>query len=1017
MCRPASRWPAFLPPPPTGERGIALLIVVSMLTVVGIMGVAFAFSMYLETQASRQFIATTRARYAAEAGVSHARVLLDEDRQGSRTDDANELWAAEPQGADIDVDGDGTAEARWWQVRDAAQQLGARYGLRVTDEAGKANLNAAWAAPPAEGPGAVNLLTVLQRAGLSDADDVAASIEGYRHGPDARPGRAGVDDDADGSIDERDEYDPMALRADDQRLESLEDLAAIGGLTADQIRKVERVATVYSWDLNVSADGQPRVNVNTATAGELFTLLLEAGVGNPWQVAVNMADFADPDMAISRVTKSSQLVLIPIQGPLGSWDTAADPEPHYRSDGPGGSPLTWVTSVPSGTFRVLAHGVSGMPVGDITIDGQARPSVEPGEYLGAFELSGSLTIEVENNEPAGTECAFRGLELVSEATEASGVAVRGIEAVRINEVMVDPSIELPVSAASFDIMGSDWGCPAGTDGCVNSGVGQARWTWTSQELQPGRYYVRVFGQEAGQTVGAVLVNGVTQLLVHGQRHPATVGVGSDGKMTLSIGKTAADGTYYLKSIQLSVQPDAEYVELINLSDQAVDVGGWTLEGELVGGRQGILPAGSVIQPHGLLVAAVDLDDQQTSLSGNGISANATWAMAGDAPAVEMGFPAGVPTADDDWLKSAVAGGGPTRLLLRNGEAVVDEVEYALPPPVAARFQSLEKGDPSLTTDQDMDGVDDGWYPSLQLQTPGAANDNNGIKELVDLQIVTHDPAEELLVLNRPIVGVGELAGLPSGKAWAPIASADLARIVDRLTVEGVRLEPGGRLIEGDQVWQERAEGGYEHSSTAQPAVAGRWQWGGLADGPYRLSLYGWPGEQVSVRWQQAGGSWTGWSPALSMDAQGRLVIGQITIGGTGTPPGTLVLDVKCASASGICHLDDVRLDPRLLRLGPVNINTAPLDVLLALPEMTDARAGRIIAGRPYGDRDQKGRGIGDLLLGEELSTDEEEKLAVFSRMADLLTTRSNVFQILSLGQSVEDERPGAVQRIMTVVQR
>jgi hypothetical protein len=38
-------------------------------------------------------------------------------------------------------------------------------------------------------------------------------------------------------------------------------------------------------------------------------------------------------------------------------------------------------------------------------------------------------------------------------------------------------------------------------------------------------------------------------------------------------------------------------------------------------------------------------------------------------------------------------------------------------------------------------------------------------------------------------------------------------------------------------------------------------------------------------------------------------------------------------------------------------------------------------------------------------------------MADLLTTRSNVFQILSLGQSVEDERPGAVQRIMTVVQR
>ena len=47
------------------QSGIALLIVVSMLTVIGIMGVAFAFSMFLETQEGRQFVSTNQARYLA----------------------------------------------------------------------------------------------------------------------------------------------------------------------------------------------------------------------------------------------------------------------------------------------------------------------------------------------------------------------------------------------------------------------------------------------------------------------------------------------------------------------------------------------------------------------------------------------------------------------------------------------------------------------------------------------------------------------------------------------------------------------------------------------------------------------------------------------------------------------------------------------------------------------------------------------------------------------------------------
>jgi type II secretory pathway component PulK len=986
------------------------------------MGVAFMFSMHLETQEARQFVATTQAILTAEAGVSYARALLDEDRLGSRIDATDEAWATAGRGGDLDVDGDGSRDARWRLVEHAGRQASGRFAVRITDEAGKANLNAALAEPPPTGVGAVNLAALLEEAGVEDAGTAARAIEAARYGPDGKPGVGGVDDDEDGAIDEADEYQAFALRGDDERFENLEDLAQAAGLTAETLRRLSRLATVYSWDLNVAVAGEARLNVNTATADELLAVLLKAGVHDPWQAAVNMADYVDDDVEMSRVLKAAQAVLIADQGPLGDWSWSGEEPAHYASGQRGGSPLIWVASVPSGAYQVRALGRAGVPVGDVTLNGQLKTSVDSGELLGTFELDQSVTIEVAHRESGASSCAFRGIELVSDAAEGTGTVVRGIEAVRFNELMIEPTISMPVAEASFDAQGSDWACPVGSEVCVSSGVGRARWTWTSALVPPGRYYVRVFAAASGQTVGEVRVGSDEELLVHGQHHPSALPVGSDGKITLAIGKTNPDETYYLKSVMLSLQPDAEYVELINLSDREIDVGGWAIEGELTGGRRALLPSGSVIKPHGLLVAAVDLEDRQAGLSGNGIDAASAWAME-DVEAVELEFPGGAPSAGDDWLKIAAAPGSPTRLLLRSGEVTVDEVEYPLPPPTTS-FQSLEKGDPSVVLDGDADGVDDGWYPSLALYTPGLTNDNNGLNELEGLEVIVHDPAREATVLNRPLDGVGELAGLPSGRAWQPFSSAELAKIVDRLTVEGLRLEAEGRLTAGADAWSETADG-YEHSSVAEPPVAGSWRWTDIPDGQYRLSLAAWSGERLSVRWQLGDGSFTPWSPGLSSDAQGAIVVGYLTIGEPpgdssgepGTPPNTLVLEAVCASVSGVCHLDRVQLDPQLIRVGPVNVNTAPLGVLRALPGMTEALAARIIAGRPYGDQRQKGRGIGDLLLGEVFGADEETKLAVFRRLAHLFTTRSDVFEIQSVGQSVQGERVNATQRIFTVVQR
>ena len=56
-----------------------------------------------------------------------------------------------------------------------------------------------------------------------------------------------------------------------------------------------------------------------------------------------------------------------------------------------------------------------------------------------------------------------------------------------------------------------------------------------------------------------------------------------------------------------------------------------------------------------------------------------------------------------------------------------------------------------------------------------------------------------------------------------------------------------------------------------------------------------------------------------------------------------------------------------------------------------------------------------VLLGDTLGADEEAKLAAFRQLAHLLTTRSDVFHILSLGQAMDGDRVEASQRVETVV--
>lgn len=116
--------------------------------------------------------------------------------------------------------------------------------------------------------------------------------------------------------------------------------------------------------------------------------------------------------------------------------------------------------------------------------------------------------------------------------------------------------------------------------------------------------------------------------------------------------------------------------------------------------------------------------------------------------------------------------------------------------------------------------------------------------------------------------------------------------------------------------------------------------------------------------------------------------------------------------------------PGLPTHGRLNINTSTETVLACLPMVDNVTAGAIMAARPYGDISEVlGRhGTGNTpaeelnrtitRYGFDLSDNDSdgfidtdmEKEAVFSRIANLITVRSNVFKIMAIGQKVREVR-------------
>jgi len=83
----------------TNQKGLALILVVSVLTVAAIMAVSFAFTMMMETKAAANYQYGMMATYLTQAGIAHAREVLKADKAGG-TDTYGDSWRTVFQGSD-----------------------------------------------------------------------------------------------------------------------------------------------------------------------------------------------------------------------------------------------------------------------------------------------------------------------------------------------------------------------------------------------------------------------------------------------------------------------------------------------------------------------------------------------------------------------------------------------------------------------------------------------------------------------------------------------------------------------------------------------------------------------------------------------------------------------------------------------------------------------------------------------------------------------------------------------------
>ena len=278
------------------RRGVALIVVLWIMVILGFLSVSFARDMVLEMDSSRYFVDDVQAGLAAASAVARARIALasyqpdpSDPTASALRDNAGEFRWVPLVGGSGGASSGPAADSGGLEKASRPEAyyslLGQRYDsdealtFGLIDEAAKLNLNtASWQSLAAQ-PGMT--------------DEVAQAIVDFRD-PDSDPLPYGAEDEYYQSL-------TPAYRAKNAPLETLQELLLVRGVTPEVLygedtnqngvldpweddgdasppdddrdgeldRGLAGYVTVYSAEPNLNSQGQPRLNLNTAPREEL----------------------------------------------------------------------------------------------------------------------------------------------------------------------------------------------------------------------------------------------------------------------------------------------------------------------------------------------------------------------------------------------------------------------------------------------------------------------------------------------------------------------------------------------------------------------------------------------------------------------------------------------------------------------------------------------------------------------------------------------------------------------------
>lgn len=910
------------------EKGQALLVVITILGMMFVAGISFFALSQAERTASLRHLDALRARYISEAGVVYAQEVLKIDRAANLTDTLDDAMFTHFSGSDIDLDGDGISESRWFNLADAAGNSFGRFSVKVADEAGKLNINYC----PQEA--AEYLFTQL---GISGSSALLSS----------RP------------------------------LNAIEQAGSI--LDKEDFIRAKNFITIYSRDREIDIERNRRTYLNTSSDQLILEACLNSGMNSPQQKAANLKDAQDANSAQTVFTTFSRQDIFPSGlSESGSWRRIGS---YYEAQGPGeAGTFIWPNlSVEDGEYQCFLYGYES---GDIV-----------GEVEGQYIFSGDALIDkvnVENGSlsiritPAKDEiCRFSRIELSSPVAKQglSRKTIAGTEAIVINELMPKPWEEKLIGSAEIE-------------------PGQSA-TFSFTGIRAGDYYLVVLANKDGGLVGDVSIGSRQAGNLHDNDYfPYSVNVGTSKNLTLEV-KNNSLYTSTFKGIRILQQPDAEFIEILNISPQAVDLSNFSLEvylspGELAPGWPARIPTGTSISPYQHLVLAMDSNDSgitPTGLRNNNVSFQGAWQRS----SVGIQFEVDTINKAFDLLPDSGA-----IVVLRDASgAQADAVEYS--DSQISSFTSLERGDPSSKSDADADGIFDGWYTpnSDEQASPGLTNENIGMytRDKSTNTLISHNPSE-VTVFNRPISGLEEVMQLSSGESWQKFSITDLSRLSDRFAYEAIKFNFRDFFLSGDF-----NKIGDLYQSTHKDDV-GIWEFPDIASGTYLLSI---SSGDISVSSQEiivsyrtnAAEEFKNLSTLIFN--QGVAFYGWVDL----TAEIQVSLQLKIINNStGAVTLKEICLEPVNYTIGRINVNTASREVLRSILN-SNLLAEAAIENRPIGLKEGNKMGVGELFLLD----------SNFINFHNYLTVKSDVYEINSRGEYSPANKTIAYQLIRSVIER